>query len=182
VPFRDFLRVSVLLFAGAATVLAVVTIAGASRSADSLLVIVSVAWWGVAALVGLWLGRRMGTTPGIQRQLAAARTTSTLPEAEPGTVLIERLWPLALLSVASGAVGFFFPQVPGIACGYALLVALTWRRQSSAVAAIEDRDGVRFLVERSSPFGPPQLLRTPWLRKMDPPAYAEDEDRAPAPL
>ena len=81
-----------------------------------------------------------------------------MPEVEPASVLFNRLWPLAVLAVVSGAVGFFIPQVPAIATGYALLVALTWRKQSAAVAAIEDRDGVRFYFDRSSPFGPPQLL------------------------
>ena len=34
--------------------------------------------------------------------------------------------------------------------------------------AIEDRDGVRFFFDRSSPFGAPKLLRTPGLRKIEP--------------
>ena len=38
----------------------------------------------------------------------------------------------------------------------------------SAVQAIEERDGVRFYVERSSPFKPTRLMRTPGLRKNEP--------------
>jgi len=34
-----------------------------------------------------------------------------------------------------------------IATGFAIIWALAWRRQESAVAAIEGRDGVRFYVE-----------------------------------
>jgi hypothetical protein len=166
--FTDFLRVSVLLFAGAGTALAVVAIVGAARDADSVLVFVALGWWLAAAAIGLWIGRRSGASPGIARLLASARTTSTLPELEPGAVMFNRLWPLAVVTVVSGAVGFFIPQVPAIATGYAILVALSWRKQSSAVIAIEERDGARFYFDRSSPFGPPRLLRTPGLRKVEP--------------
>jgi hypothetical protein len=173
--FRDFLRVAVLLFAGAATALAVVSIVGAVRDDDRLLLIVGLGWWVAAAAIGLWLGRRAAASPGIARALASARTTTTLPELEPGAVLFNRLWPLALFAVAAGALGFFIPQVPAIATGYAVLVALTWRKQSAAVAAIEDRDGVQFWFDRSSPFGPPRLLRLPGLRRIEPVPGANEE-------
>ena len=55
-----------------------------------------------------------------------------------------------------------------MAAGYCLLVALLWRNQSRAVEAIEGRDGVEFWLDRSSPFGRPQLLRLPGLRKIEP--------------
>jgi hypothetical protein len=58
--------------------------------------------------------------------------------------------------------------VPAIGAGYSLLLALAWRRQSRAVEAIEQRDGVRFWVEPSSPFKPTQLVRTPGFRKNEP--------------
>ena len=166
--FVDFLRVAVLLFAGAGTALGVVSIVGAARNTDALLIFVALGWWLLAAVAGLWLGRRNAATPGIGRLLAGARATTTMPEVEPASVLFNRLWPLAVLTVIGGAVGFFIPQVPAIATGYALAVALTWRKQSAAVAAIEDRDGVRFFFDRSSPFRAPQLLRTPWARKIEP--------------
>jgi hypothetical protein len=181
--FRDFLRVSVLLFGGAGTALAAVSVVGAARVDDNVLLGVAAGWWLAAVLFGLWLGRRMEATPGIARLLAGARSTTTLPELEPGAVLFNRLWPLAVVAVAAGGVGFFLPQVPAVATGYALLAALTWRRQSSAVAAIEDRDGVQFWFDRSSPFGAPRLLRLPGLRKIEPrPARpsASAGDRAPA--
>jgi hypothetical protein len=44
------------------------------------------------------------------------------------------------------------------------LWSLAWRRQASAVAAIEERDGARFYVMRTSPFKPIQLVRTPGFR------------------
>ena len=177
--FREFLRVSVLLFGGAATVLAVVSILGARRSEDNLLTLIAAGWWIAAALIGLWLGRRPMATPGIGRLLAAARATTTLPELEPAAVLFNRLWPLAVFSVVAGGVGFVIPTVPAVATGYALLVALTWRKQASAVAAIEDRDGVQFWFDRSSPFGGPRLIRTPGLRKVEPPSGARKEEPAP---
>jgi hypothetical protein len=179
VRFVDFLRVSVLLFAGAGTALGVVSIVGAARDSDTPLILIALGWWLLAAVAGLWLGRRHAATPGIARLLAGARATTTMPEVEPASVLFNRLWPLAALAVISGGVGFFIPQVPAIATGYALLVALTWRKQSAAVAAIEDRDGVRFYFDRSSPFGAPQLLRTPWARKIEP---VPDAPREAAPL
>ena len=44
--------------------------------------------------------------------------------------IFNRMWPLAVVAVAAGVLGFFFPQVPAMAAGYALLVALLWRKQS----------------------------------------------------
>ena len=88
--------------------------------------------------------------------------------AEPGAVLFNRLWPLAVFTVLSGVVGFFVPQVPVVATGFCLFVALLLRRESSAVAAIEGRDGVEFWFDKSSPFGAPKLLRLPGLRRIEP--------------
>ncbi len=171
--FRDFLRTAVLLYGGAATALAAVAVIGAGRNDDSTLVFIALAWWLLAAISGLWMGRGATTTPGIAGLLADARRANTLPEFEPGTILFNRLWPLVVLAVVAGALGFFFPPVPAVAVGYALLVALLWRKQSAAVQAIEGRDGVEFWLDRTSPFGPPRLLRLPGLRKIEP------EDEAP---
>lgn len=166
--FRDFLRVSVLLFGGAATALALVSVVGAADEDTNTLVYVAAVWWCLATLAGLWLGRRLVTTPGIAGLLAEARKTNALPELEPGTVLVNRLWPLILLAVGSAVIGFFIPQVPAIATGYCLLVALLWRNQSRAVEAIEGRDGVEFWLDKTSPFGRPKLLRLPGLRRVEP--------------
>jgi hypothetical protein len=180
--FPDFLRTCVLLFAGAATALAAVTIAGASAKDDRPLLYVALGWWAVAAVVGLWLGRRPEVTEGIGRALASARTQPALPELEPGAILFNRLWALALFTVGSGAVAFLVPQVPGIAAGYVIAAALAWRKQSAAVEAIEGRDGVRFYVEHTSPFKPTRLIRTPGFRRLEPIAdgRASEADRARA--
>ena len=164
--FRDFLRVSVLLYGGAATALAIVSVAGAADAETNTLVYVAAVWWCLATLLGLWLGRGPATTPGIAGLLTEARKSNTLPELEPGTVLFNRLWPLILLALASAVIGFFIPQVPAVATGYCLLVALLWRKQSRAVEAIEGRDGVEFWLDKTSPFGGPKLLRLPGLRKV----------------
>jgi hypothetical protein len=61
----------------------------------------------------------------------------------------------------AGAVGIFVPQVSSVATGFALLVAVAWRRQGHAVEAIEERDAARFYVDRTSPLQPVRLVRTP---------------------
>ncbi len=166
--FGDFIRVAVLLFAGAGTACAVVAIAGANAKEDTTLLYVAVAWWVIATLVGGWLGRRPDAAEGIARLLADARSTQTLPEVEPGRIVFNRLWTVILLAIASGGVAWLLPQIPAIATGFFLLAALWWRRQPSAVQAIEERDGVRFYIERTSPFEPTKLIRTPGFRKNEP--------------
>jgi hypothetical protein len=168
VRFRDFLRVSVLLYGAAATALATVSVVGATRADETTLVYVAAVWWCLAILAGLWLGRLPETTEGIGRLLAAARSTNSLPELEPGAVMVNRLWPLGVVTLLAGGLGFLLPQVPVVATGFFLLVALVWRRQSSAVAAIEGRDGVEFWFDKSSPLGAPKLLRLPGLRRVEP--------------
>jgi hypothetical protein len=165
--FTEFLRTAVLLFGASATVLAAVTIAGAASEGKDTLVYFSLGWWLVATIGGIFLGRRFRVTDGIARLLAGARSTPMLPEVEPGRILINRLWALAALTVAGGTVAFLIPQVPAVGAGYALLGALGWRRQSSAVLAIEQRDGVQFYVEPTGPFEPTKLLRVPGYRKLE---------------
>ena len=167
--FVEFLRTSILLFAGGATALAIAAIVGASGGDDPFLLAVSVSWWIVAALVGLWLGRRPETSDGIRRLMTNARSSPSLPELEPpGRVVVNRMWPLALFLALCGGVAFLIPQLPAIGAGYAEIMALAWRKQARAVAAIEDRDGVRFYVERGPAFKPTQLVRTPWMRRIEP--------------
>jgi len=166
VRFVDLLRVTVLLSAGAATALAVVCVAGASAVGDAGAVLVSAAWWVVAMVAGGLAGRRAQASPPIARALAQARAASgALPEQRPGSVVVNRLWPLLLSTVLAGAVAFLVPQVPGIAAGFAIIWALAWRRQDAAVLAIEERDGVTFFVERTSPLRGIRLLRTPGFRR-----------------
>jgi hypothetical protein len=168
VRLTDFLRTAVLLFAAAATVLAVVAVAGAGARGDLALVWIGAGWWAIAAAVGLWLGRRTEPSAGLSRLMAGARTTSSLPDVEPARVILSRLWTLALVTVAAGAIAFLVPQVPAVGAGYALIVALAWRKHEAAVRAIEDRDGVRYYLDRSGPLEPTKLVRTPGLRKIAP--------------
>jgi hypothetical protein len=178
--FIDFLRTAVLLFGASATVLAAVTIVGASSKGEATLIYFSLGWWLVATVAGAFIGRRPQATTGIARLLAGARSTPVLPEVEPGRILINRLWLLAALTIAGGAVAFLLPQVPAVGAGYALLGSLAWRRQSSAVLAIEQRDGVQFYVEPSGPFEPTKLIRVPGYRKLE--SLREPSRRPGAPV
>jgi len=159
--FTDFLKATVMTSAAAATLLAAITVAAASSHNDPLLVPFAAGWWVIAAFVGTLLGRRAETSPPIAKLLAAARTTKGLPEVHPSRILLNRLWPLLLSTVLAGGLALLLPQIAAIATGFALIWSLSWRRQDGAVAAIEERDGVRYWVERTSPLKPIQLLRTP---------------------
>jgi len=161
VRFGDFLKSTVLLSAGSATLLAAVTVIGLSREPDRTLLLFSAFWWVGAVLIGIWLGRRAEASPPIARLLATARTQTTLPELRPGTTIVNRLWPLLLYAIAFSALGVFRPPVAAVAAGGAIIWALAWRRQDRAVLAIEERDGARFYVDRTSPFQPIRLIRTP---------------------
>ncbi len=150
-----------MLSAAAATTLAVITVAAAGTDAEVTVIFVVAGWWVVAAVVGSVVGRGGRVTPAIGRLLASARPATTLPEIRPGSIVFNRLWPLVACTVAAGGLGFLAPQIPGIATGFAIIWALAWRRQELAVLAIEERDGARFYVDRTSPLAPIQLIRTP---------------------
>jgi hypothetical protein len=164
VRFTDFLRATVLISAASASALAAVTVAGAGSANDDLLVPVAAGWWVIAAFVGVWLGRRADASPPIASLLASARMQATLPEVHPGRTLLNRLWPLLVSTIGAGALAFVLPQVPAVATGFGIIWALAWRRQASAVTAIEERDGVRFYVEPTSFLRPIKLVRTPGFR------------------
>ena len=163
--FVDFLRTAVLLCAGSATVLATLTVLSASSEEDSVLTGFIVGWWVTAAMIGMWLGRRAETNSPIARLLASAKSTSSLPEQRPSSMLLNRMWPLLLSTVIALGLGLFAPQIPAIACGFAIIGALAWRRQEAAVTAIEERDGVAFYVQPTSPLKPIQLIRAPGFRR-----------------
>jgi hypothetical protein len=168
VRFVDFLRSTVMLSAGAATALAAITVLSLSAKSDTTLGEVVVGWWVIAGVTGLRMGRRAETNPPIARLLASAKASSSLPELHPGAILVNRLWPLALFTLLSGGLAFLAPQIPGIAVGFAIIWALSWRRQDAAVAAIEERDGAAFYVLRTSPIRPIALVRTPGFRTARP--------------
>ncbi|MBV9339044.1 MAG: hypothetical protein JO243_24410 [Solirubrobacterales bacterium] len=162
--FTDFLRTTVLASAGAASVLAALTVASAAGNGNDLIVPFAAAWWLVAAAAGIWLGRRAETSSPIASLLSSARTQASLPEVNPARTMLNRLWPLLVSTVGAGAVAFLVPQVPAVATGFAIIWALAWRRQASAVRAIEQRDGARFYVDKTSPLQPIRLVRTPGFR------------------
>jgi MYXO-CTERM domain-containing protein len=165
VRFVDFLKATVLLSAASATVLGAFTVLRVATGDDESapLMEVAVGWWLLAALIGGWLGRRSAATPPIARLLADARMQMSLPELRPGLTLLNRLWPLLFSTVGAGILGIFLPQVSAVAAGFAIIWALAWRRQEAAVTAIEERDGFRFYVDRTPPFSPIRLIRTPGL-------------------
>jgi hypothetical protein len=161
VRFGDFLKATVLLNAGSATLLATLSVIGLARDGDRTLAIFCAIWWAGAFLIGIWFGRRAEASPPIARLLTTARTQTTLPELRPGVTLLNRLWSLLFMTLASAIASVFVPQVAAVAAGFNIILALTLRRQESAVAAIEERDGARFYVDRTSPFHPIRLVRTP---------------------
>jgi hypothetical protein len=163
--FVDLLRTTVLLSAASATTLAIVTVAGATSEGDDRLAVFATGWWLAASLIGAFLGRRTQVTQQIGRLLAQAKAATMMPEHRPAAVTLNRLWPLLVSTAAAGAMGLLAPQIPGIATGFALIWSLAWRRQESAVRAIEERDGATFYIEPTSPVRPLQLVRTPGFRR-----------------
>jgi hypothetical protein len=163
--FVDLLRTTVLLCGGAATMLALLCVIAATRDADEQVVLYATAWWLIASILGSFIGRQHETSPPIARLLADSKAATMMPEQRPVATVLNRLWPLLVASLAAGAVAFLAPQVPGIAAGFTILWALAWRRQDQAVVAIEERDGVQFYVERTSPLRPIVLVRVPGLRR-----------------
>ena len=161
--FVDFLKATVMLSAGSATLLAALTLVGTSQDGDSSTTLIAIGWWLVAALAGAWVGRRNQASPPIARLLADAKFQTTLPELQPARTLLNRLWPLLISTLGAAALGVFLPQVAAVAAGFAIIWALAWRRQESAVSAIEDRDGFRFYLDKTPPFAPIRLIRTPGL-------------------
>ncbi len=75
------------------------------------------------------------------------------------------MWPLLASTLIALGLGLVAPQIPAIAGGFAIIGALAWRRQEAAVSAIEERDGVAFYVEPTSPLKPIKLIRAPGFRR-----------------
>jgi hypothetical protein len=170
VTFVDLLRMTVLLAAGAATVLAAVTVIVVSGGGDTLTIYVAAVWWTVALVAGIVLGRPARAAEAMTPVLAQARTATALPDMDnPTRAALARLWPIGAFAVVAGGLGFVFHGVAAIGAGFALAVALAWRAREGAVAAIEERDGVRFYVEPGSALQPVKLIRTPGLRRERPP-------------
>ncbi|MGA9634189.1 MAG: hypothetical protein WBQ41_02995, partial [Solirubrobacterales bacterium] len=91
------------------------------------------------------------------------------------------LWPLGAFAAIAGGLGLVFSGVAAVGAGFALGAALTLRAREGAVAAIEERDGVRFYVESGSALQPVRLVRTPGLRRgRPPPGHPPPPPTAPA--
>jgi hypothetical protein len=164
--YCDLLWMTVLLAAGAATALAAVTVLAVSGTEDTLTIYVAAVWWVVALVAGLVLGRPARAADAMRPVLADARTATTLPSiGNPTGAALARLWPIAAFALIAGVLGFIFHGVSAVGAGFALAAALTWRAREGAVAAIEERDGVRFYVEPGSALQPVRLIRTPGLRR-----------------
>ena len=102
--FVDLLKTTVMLSAGAATMLAIITVIGATSDHDDTLVLVATGWWVAASLIGVLLGRRAQVTAPIGRLLADAKMATMLPEHRPAAVILNRLWSDQPLSYRSWAV------------------------------------------------------------------------------
>ena len=164
--FCDLLRMTVLLAAGAATLLAAVTVITATGDDDTLTLYVAAGWWTIALVAGLVLGQPRRAADAMRPVLADARTATALPGLEnPTRAALARLWPLGVFALFAGGLGLVYPGVAAMGTGFALGAALAWRGREGAVAAIEERDGVRFYVESGSALEPVKLVRSPGLRR-----------------
>lgn len=170
--FCDLLRLTVLLVAGVATALGAVTVVIANQDSAYTTLIVAGAWWLIAGIAGVLLGRSARAGEAMAGALASARTATSLPVESPGRIAFQRLWPIGVFALVSAGLAWIWPQVAAVGAGYAIGVALAWRRRDEAVTAIEERDGVRFYVRPGSALRPIELVRTPGLgRDRTPPGH-----------
>jgi len=179
VPYTELLRLTVFLAAGEATILAAIAVLAAGRDDDSTTLIVALAWWAIAFLIGLRLGAPARAGDGVRDALARARTATSLPQESDGRLAIGRLWPIGATALIAGVLGAFLPGVAAIGAGWALLVALAWRTREAAVLGVEERDGVRFYVQPGSALRPIELVRTPGLYSDRPPRAKPPPPPAP---
>jgi hypothetical protein len=163
-PYTDLLRLSVFLTAGEATALGAIAAISAGPEATQTTFVVAAAWWLLALLLGLYLGRPQRAADSLRGALAQARTATSLPAETPNRIALGRLWPIGASALVAGVLGLFFPGVAIVGAGYALLVSLAWHSHEAAVLAIEQRDGVKFYVVPNSALRPVELVRTPGLR------------------
>jgi hypothetical protein len=163
--FVEFLKSTVLINGAAATLLAVITLGTATQASDNDVALVAAGWWFLAAVIGTLVGRREQVTTAIGRLLADAKAATSMPEHHPTAVMLNRLWPLLLATLAAAVLGVLSPRIPAVATGFAIIWALSWRKQHRAVQGVEERDGVVFFVEDTSPFGPMALKRMPGMRR-----------------
>jgi hypothetical protein len=163
-PYTDLLRMTVFVTGAEATVLGAISAISVGGEPSPTTVIVALAWWAIAIILGFWMGRPERAREDMRAPLAKAKMATSLPSQSPTQISIQRLWPIAVTAIIAGGLGLFFPGVAIIGTGYALIVSLAWHTREGAVVAIEERDGVRFYVVPNSALKPIQLVRTPGLR------------------
>jgi hypothetical protein len=164
VPYTELLRITVFITGAEATALGAISVISVGGEPSPTTTIVAVAWWLIAVILGFWMGRPERAREDMRNPLARARMATSLPSESPARIALQRLWPIAVTAIIAGGLGLFFPGVAIIGTGYALIVSLAWHTREAAVQAIEERDGVRFIVVPGSAFKPIQLVRTPGLR------------------
>ena len=166
--FTDFLKATVFLMAGEATALGAVAIVSAATKNHELALVECLGFWVVAGVLGTLSGRRSSATDGISSLLSnsISESETSLPPINPRGVLVNRLWPFAIYALITAIPAFVYPQIAGIGAAFLIYFALAWRKQEKAVTAIEERDGARFYVKKTSPFRPIQLVRTPGMRRL----------------
>ena len=163
--YKDLLRGTVLLIAVEATALGAISAIAINNSGEEAVATFAIGVWLVSLAAGMYLGQLPRAVESLAGPLAAAKTSTQLPATSPGRIAFGRLWPIGLFAIVAGGLGLIWPQVPAIATGFALAVALTWRNREAAVTAIEERDGVCFYVEPTSALEPVKLVRTPGLMR-----------------
>ena len=163
-PYTDLLRTSVFITGAEATILGAISAISVGGEPSPTTVIVALAWWAIAIILGFWMGRPERARQDMRAPLAKAKMATSLPSESPARISAQRLWPIAVTAIIAGGLGLFFPGVAIIGTGYALIVSLAWHTREAAVAAIEERDGVRFYVIPNSALRPIELVRTPGLR------------------
>jgi hypothetical protein len=164
VPYTELLRFTVVVTAAEATLLAIVSVFAIGSEPSDTTLILGFAWWLIAIIIGFFLGRPERAREDMRDPLARAKMATSLPSESPGRIALQRLWPIAVVTVLAGGLGVFFAPIAIIGTGYALIVSLAWHTREAAVQAIEERDGVRFFVVPGHTFRPIELVRTPGLR------------------
>ena len=126
------------------------------------------------SILGFWLGRPERAREDMREPLASATHGDGAARGPAGPDRAAEA--LANRRLRAGLRRHLLapPAVPVIGAGYALGVALAWRRREAAVTAIEERDGVRFYVEPGSALAPTHIVRTPGLGRDRAPAAAAD--------
>jgi hypothetical protein len=163
-PYTDLLRMTVFVTGAEATVLGAISAISVGGEPGATTVIVALAWWAIAIIIGFWMGRPERAREDMRAPLAKAKMATSLPSQSPTQISLQRLWPIGVTAIIAGGLGLFFPGVAIIGTGYALIVSLAWHTREGAVVALEERDGVRFYVVPNSALKPIELVRTPGLR------------------